>query len=90
MRIPFSATFMCILPYWNLERARSLLNGNGACGYLSDIIEKNGTKKYEDKNFTFRKLRNDDYSTSIVKLIKNRKLGVGDEIGYIGILVYQS
>ncbi|WMV30933.1 hypothetical protein MTR67_024318 [Solanum verrucosum] len=83
MRIQFFAMFMCILPYWNLERARGLVNGNGVCGYLSDIIEKNGTKKYEDKNFTFRKLRNDDYTTSIVKLIKNRKLGVGDEIGYI-------
>uniref|UniRef100_M1DF58 Uncharacterized protein n=1 Tax=Solanum tuberosum TaxID=4113 RepID=M1DF58_SOLTU len=90
MRIPFSATFMCILSYWNLERARSLVNGSGVCVDLSDIIEKNDNKKYEDKIFTFRKLSNDDYYLSIVKLIKNRGLSVGDEIGNIGILIYQS
>ncbi|KAG5581169.1 hypothetical protein H5410_051796 [Solanum commersonii] len=41
-----------------------------------NIIEKNDTKKYEDKNFTFRKLSYDDFFLSIVKLINNRGLEV--------------
>ncbi|KAG5581162.1 hypothetical protein H5410_051789 [Solanum commersonii] len=48
-----------ILPHWNLEMARSLVNGNGVSVHFSDIIEKNDTKKYEDKKFTFRKLSYD-------------------------------
>ncbi|KAG5581174.1 hypothetical protein H5410_051801 [Solanum commersonii] len=74
----------------NLELTRSLLNRNGVSVHLSDIIEKNDTKKFEDKIFTFRKLSYDDFFLSIVKLIKHLGLGVGDEICYIDILIYQS
>ncbi|KAG5581142.1 hypothetical protein H5410_051769, partial [Solanum commersonii] len=59
-----------ILPHWNLELARSLVNGNGVSVHL--------------------KLSYDDYFLSIVKLINNHGLGIGDEIGYIVILICQS
>ncbi|KAG5581164.1 hypothetical protein H5410_051791, partial [Solanum commersonii] len=52
MRIPFSATF-------------NLVNGNRVYVHLSDIIEKNDTKKYEDNFFTFKKLSYDDFFLSI-------------------------
>ncbi|KAG5581145.1 hypothetical protein H5410_051772 [Solanum commersonii] len=78
----------------NLKLARSLVNGNGVSLDLWDITEKNDMKKYEDKNFTFRKLCNDDYFVSIAKLIKDFELGVGDEIGlywypYLSKLIFK-
>ncbi|KAG5581181.1 hypothetical protein H5410_051808 [Solanum commersonii] len=69
---------MYILPYWNLNLARSLVTENGVSIDLWDITEKNDNKKYKEKNFTFRKLSNDDYSLSIKKLIKDCGLGVHD------------
>ncbi|XP_055808506.1 uncharacterized protein LOC129877051 [Solanum dulcamara] len=81
LRISIFVTFDCILPYWKLELARSLVKGNVVRVDLWDSTEKNGTKKYEDESITFRKLHNDNYSLSCMRLINDRELGVGDEIG---------
>ena len=53
--------------------------------------EKYGrTNRYEDVSFTFRKLCSDDYSLSCMALINCRGLGAGDQIYYVGILLFQS
>ncbi|KAG5607127.1 hypothetical protein H5410_028619 [Solanum commersonii] len=79
--IPFLATFDCILPYWKLELARSLVDGSMVRVGLWDVTEQNDrSNRYEDGNFTFRKLCSDDYSLSCMTLINDRGLGVGDEI----------
>uniref|UniRef100_M1DI30 Uncharacterized protein n=1 Tax=Solanum tuberosum TaxID=4113 RepID=M1DI30_SOLTU len=79
--IPFLATFDCILPYWKLELARSLVDGSMVRVGLWDVTEQNDRpNRYEDGNFTFRKLCSDDFSLSCMTLINDRGLGVGDEI----------
>lgn len=53
--ISFSETFNYILPYWNLDKAKQLVNG-----------ARKGAMFNEDAGFIFRKLINDDYSLSVI------------------------
>ncbi|KAG5607116.1 hypothetical protein H5410_028608 [Solanum commersonii] len=72
-----------ILPYWKLDKAKSLENRNLVGVGLWDLTEENygRTNRYEDGSLTFRKLDGLDYSLSCMTLINLRGLGVGDEIG---------
>ncbi|KAH0692468.1 hypothetical protein KY285_019565 [Solanum tuberosum] len=67
-----------ILPYWELDKAKSLVNGNMERVGLWDVIEEKygRTNRYEDVSFTFRKLGSLDYSLSCMTLINDRGLGV--------------
>ncbi|KAG5607124.1 hypothetical protein H5410_028616 [Solanum commersonii] len=83
LRISSLDMFDYILPYWNLELATSLVNGNATHVALWDATEKKygRTNRYEDGRFTFRKLSTDDYSLTCMTLINDRGLGVDDQIG---------
>ncbi|WMV30971.1 hypothetical protein MTR67_024356 [Solanum verrucosum] len=72
-----------ILPFWKLDKAKSLVNGNVERVGLWDVTEENygRTNRYEDASITFRKLCSDDYSLSCMTLINDRGLGVDDQIG---------
>ncbi|KAL3337780.1 hypothetical protein AABB24_030086, partial [Solanum stoloniferum] len=83
LRISSLVMFDCILQYWNLELATSLVNGNVEHVGLWDATEQNygRTNRYEDARFTFRKLSRDEYSLTCMTLINDRGLGVDDVIG---------
>ncbi|KAG5632526.1 hypothetical protein H5410_004243 [Solanum commersonii] len=52
LQIPLYLTFECILPYWKLELARSLVNMNLVRVDLWDATKKNGINSYGGGNFT--------------------------------------
>uniref|UniRef100_M1DJD6 Uncharacterized protein n=1 Tax=Solanum tuberosum TaxID=4113 RepID=M1DJD6_SOLTU len=79
--IPFSVMLLNIFPYMDLEIARSFVNENEVHVKLWDDTENNVPKKYGCGRFTVRKLPEDDYHLSIVTLIKDRVLVIGDKIG---------
>uniref|UniRef100_M1DPZ4 Uncharacterized protein n=1 Tax=Solanum tuberosum TaxID=4113 RepID=M1DPZ4_SOLTU len=83
LRISSLVMFDCILQYWNLELATSLVNENVERVGLWDATEKNygRTNRYKDVSFTFRKLSRDEYSLTCITLINDRGLGVDDVIG---------
>ncbi|KAL3337758.1 hypothetical protein AABB24_030072 [Solanum stoloniferum] len=72
-----------LLPYWKLDKAKSLVNGNVECVGVWDVTEEKygRTNRYEDVSFTFIKLDSLDYTLSCMTLINDRGLGVDDEIG---------
>lgn len=79
--IPFSIMFSCIFPYMDLEIATSFVNENQVRVELWDDMKNNVVKKYDRGSFTVTKLPDDDYNLSIVTLIKDRELLIGDKIG---------
>ncbi|XP_055803110.1 B3 domain-containing protein At2g33720-like [Solanum dulcamara] len=79
--IPFFEMFEYILRYWMLDVAKNLENGCGVHVDVWDVTKENVPKKYEGENVCLKKLYNDDYSLSCIKLFNDRGLGVGDKIG---------
>ncbi|TMW83419.1 hypothetical protein EJD97_001708 [Solanum chilense] len=79
--IPFVETFEYILRYWTLDATKSLENGCDVHVNVWDVTEENIPKKYEGGSVFLKKLHNDDFSLSCIKLFNNRGLSNGDEIG---------
>ncbi|XP_070031771.1 B3 domain-containing protein At5g26805-like [Nicotiana tomentosiformis] len=79
--IPFFDTFEYILRYWNLSKAKSLVNGVGIFVILWDVTEENDPKIYESGSICFEMMCNDDYSLLCMPLFNDRGLAVGNEIG---------
>ncbi|KAG5607121.1 hypothetical protein H5410_028613 [Solanum commersonii] len=73
-------TFEYILPYWKLNKAKSLVNGYVEHVRVLNIMGTNYHKKYEGETVSFRKLPDNVYSLTIVELFNDSGLGVGDEI----------
>ncbi|TMW83443.1 hypothetical protein EJD97_001654, partial [Solanum chilense] len=82
LEISLSQTCEYILPYWKLDKVKSLVNGNMERVGVWDVTEEmyGRTNRYEDVSFTFRKTNDLKYSLSFMVLINDRGLGVGDEI----------
>ncbi|OIS98448.1 hypothetical protein A4A49_52997 [Nicotiana attenuata] len=81
IEIPFFETFEYILRYWNLSKAKSLVNGVRISVILWDVTEENDPKKYESGSIRFEMMYNDDYSLLCMPLFNDRGLRVDDEIG---------
>jgi len=81
LMIPFFETFEYILRYWTLDEAKSLENGCDVPVGVCDVTEENIPKKYEGGSVCLRKLYNDDFYLSCIKLFNSRGLSVGNEIG---------
>uniref|UniRef100_M1DSD7 Uncharacterized protein n=1 Tax=Solanum tuberosum TaxID=4113 RepID=M1DSD7_SOLTU len=79
--IPFFETFEYILRYWTSNEAKSLENECDVHVGVWDVTEENIPKKYEGGSVCLRKLYNDDFYLSCIKLFKSHGLSVGDEIG---------
>ncbi|WMV31039.1 hypothetical protein MTR67_024424 [Solanum verrucosum] len=81
LMIPFFETFEYILRYWTLDATKILVNGCDVPVGVWDVTEENNPKKYDHGSVFLRKLHNDDFYLSCIKLFNSRGLSVGDEIG---------